>query len=302
MHSYTQPHKAGFVSIVGRPNVGKSTLMNALVGQKLSITTPKAQTTRHRIAGILNGDNYQIVYQDTPGILVPKYELHKRMMRYVELSLSEADIVLLVVDPTERWQADTLPVWQTLQQHTTTLIVAINKIDTVKQNQAQQAIEYWQQCLPEAKEVIPISALHVFNLDKLLDCILHYLPEHPPYFDKEQLSEQSERFFVSEIIREKIFLLYHEEIPYSCDVQIFTFKEKENIIHIQAEVIVERESQRKILIGKAGSAIKKVGIAARQDIEAFLGKQVYLELHVKVVPNWRRHSRWLERLGYKGNN
>jgi GTP-binding protein Era len=292
-----EKHKAGFVSIIGKPNVGKSTLMNALVGEKLSIATPKAQTTRHRVTGILNGEDYQIIYQDTPGILEPKYELHKRMMHYVQQALEDADILLIVVEPHEQWEESALLDYLT---HTAQpIIVAINKADTSEQAKLAQAVAYWESRLPNAKAVIPVSALYHFNLDTLLSALLSYLPEHPPYFDKEQISDQSERFFAAEIIREKIFLLYREEIPYSCDVQIFSFKEKEHIIHIQADIIVERESQRKILIGKGGSALKQVGVAARKELEAFLGKKVYLELHVKVIKNWRRQERWLERLGYK---
>jgi GTPase len=288
-------HHSGFVSIIGRPNVGKSTLMNALLGEKLSIVTHKAQTTRHRIFGILNGVDYQIVYSDTPGILKPKYELQHNMMRFVTSSLEDADLVMVVTDATEPpYQEDT---FQKIQRTEAPVYLVINKIDLAQENNFSESLKEWEAILkPDA--VFFISALKGINTDKLLTAIVEKMPEHPPYFDKEDLSDRSERFFVSEIIREKIFEQYSEEIPYSCEVLIEDFKDKPDIIVIRASILVERESQRPILIGKAGASIKKLGTTARQGLEKFLGKKVFLETQVKVEPDWRSKSNLLQRFGY----
>lgn len=288
-------HKAGFVNIIGKPNVGKSTLMNALVGERLSIISAKAQTTRQRIMGIISGEDFQIVYSDTPGILNPAYELHKVMMKYVEIALEDADIILLVTD-----LADTLddhPMLSRIAQAAVPLIVVINKIDLHKQEEVLAKIHYWQERLPHA-EIIPVSALEKFNLERLFAAIMEQLPEHPPYFDKDELTDKSERFFAAEIIREKIFLNYEKEIPYCCDVGIVSFKESDDIIRISAEIYVERESQKGIVIGKGGAMLKKVGTQARLDMEKFFRKKIFLEQHVKVVPDWRNQKSKLERLGY----
>ncbi|MCS6968259.1 MAG: GTPase Era [Cytophagales bacterium] len=288
-------HKAGFVNIIGKPNVGKSTLMNALTGENLSIVTAKAQTTRQRIMGILSGEDFQIVYSDTPGILTPAYELHKIMMKYVRTALEDADILLWVTDLQDKLNDH--PLLERLVNIQVPLLVVINKIDLHTQAEVINKINYWQEQLPKA-EVIPISALEKFNLQRLFEAIMERLPEHPPYFDKEDLSDKSERFFAAEIIREKIFLNYRQEIPYCCDVGIVSFKESEGLIRISAEIYVERESQKAIVIGEGGSMLKKVGTQARLDMEKFFGKKVFLQQHVKVMPNWRNQKSKLERLGY----
>lgn len=287
-------HKAGFVSIVGRPNVGKSTLMNRLVGENLSIVTAKAQTTRHRIMGILSGDDFQIVYSDTPGLLEPKYELHQAMMNYVKVSLEDADVILLVVELGESFNEK---VFSRLVNQDAPLILLINKIDQAKENVIEEKIAHWQSHLKPA-EIIPISALKGTHIKKVFPAILKYLPEHPEYFPKEDLTTRSERFFASEILREKIFMNYEQEIPYSTEVGIESFKDEENIIRIRAIIYVERDSQKGILIGKAGSALKKVGTEARQDLEKFFGKKVFLETHVKVADNWRKQKDKLKHFGY----
>jgi GTPase len=291
-------HKAGFVNIIGKPNVGKSTLMNALTGERLSIITSKAQTTRHRIMGILSGEDFQIIYSDTPGILKPIYELHKVMMNYVESALEDADIILFVVEVGEKYDED-LPLLQRLAQTQTPLFVVINKIDKSQQEEVVAKMAYWQEKL-NPKEVIPVSALEKFNTERVLDQILQYLPAHPAYFDKDEMTDRTERFFASEIIREKIFLNYSQEIPYASDVVIILFQESDNLIRIAAEILVERDSQKGILIGKGGKMLKKVGTDARHDMEAFFGKKVFLEQFVKVEPNWRNQKLKLERLGYGG--
>ncbi len=288
-------HQSGFVSIIGRPNVGKSTLMNALLGEKLSIVTPKAQTTRHRIFGILNGENYQVVYSDTPGILKPKYELHHNMMRFVTSSLEDADLVMVVTDTSETpYEDDT---FQKIQRTEAPVYLVINKIDLAQEDNFSERLKAWETIL-QPQEVFFISALNGTNTDKLLSAIVGKMPEHPPYFDKEDLSDRSERFFVSEIIREKIFENYSDEIPYSCEVLIEDFKDKPDIIVIRASILVERESQRPILIGKGGQSIKKLGIAARQGLEKFLDKKVFLETQIKVEPDWRNKGNLLQRFGY----
>jgi GTP-binding protein Era len=269
--------------------------MNALLGEKLSIVTPKAQTTRHRIFGILNGENYQVVYSDTPGILKPKYELHHNMMRFVTSSLEDADLVMVVTDTSETpYEDDT---FQKIQRTEAPVYLVINKIDLAQEDNFSERLKAWETIL-QPQEVFFISALNGTNTDKLLSAIVGKMPEHPPYFDKEDLSDRSERFFVSEIIREKIFENYSDEIPYSCEVLIEDFKDKPDIIVIRASILVERESQRPILIGKGGQSIKKLGIAARQGLEKFLDKKVFLETQIKVEPDWRNKGNLLQRFGY----
>lgn len=287
-------HKAGFVSIVGKPNVGKSTLMNKLVGENLSIITAKAQTTRHRIMGMLSGEDFQIVYSDTPGILEPKYELHKSMMHYVKVSLEDADIILLVVELDEKYTEELL---LRFGQVSVPIILVINKIDLAKGSQLEDKITYWKKMIP-AKEILAVSALNGQGVDTLLNSIIQHLPEHPAYYPKDDLTDKSERFFASEIIREKILLNYEQEIPYSCEVGIESFKEEEKMIRISAIIYVERDSQKGIVIGKGGSSLKKVGIEARIDLENFFNKKVFLETHVKVADNWRKQKQRLKQFGY----
>jgi len=289
------PHKAGFVSIVGKPNVGKSTLMNALVGEKLSIITSKAQTTRHRIMGILNGENFQLVYSDTPGIIKPQYALHESMMGFVRTSLEDADVILFVTDIYEKHDEE--EVIQRLQHAEVPVLVLINKIDQATVADVKDKMIYWQEKM-NPTEVLPISALHGTNTDHLFGRLLHYMPEHPAYFPKDELTDKPERFFVSEIIREKILLNYKKEIPYSCEVVIEEFKEEEDIIRIRAEISVERKSQKGIVIGHKGEMLKKVGTQARVDMEEFFGKKIFLELYVRVNENWRTDQRLLRRFGY----
>ncbi|MDJ1469484.1 GTPase Era [Cytophagaceae bacterium DM2B3-1] len=288
-------HRAGFVSIVGKPNVGKSTLMNALVGEHLSIITYKAQTTRHRIMGILNGDDFQIVYSDTPGIIQPKYELQQKMMRFVHTSLEDADIILFVTDIFEKH--DESDVTQKLSHTETPIFVLINKTDLATEEQIAEKVAYWKETV-KAKEVIPISALKKNNIDLLFQTIIANLPDHPPYFPKDELTDKPERFFASEILREKIFLNYDKEVPYSCEVVITSFKDKKDILVIQAEIMVERTSQRAILLGHKGENIKKVGMQARKDMEEFFGRKVFLETFVKVEADWRSRENTLRRFGY----
>ncbi len=288
------PHKSGFVSIVGKPNVGKSSLMNKLVGENLSIITAKAQTTRHRIMGILNGEDFQIVYSDTPGILEPKYELQEAMMGYVKVSLDDADLILLIVELDEKYDEQLFSLFKTIQ---TPILLVINKIDKGKGSQVEDKVTYWKSLIA-AKEIITVSAKEGTNVGLLLDTIKKYLPEHPGYYPKEELTDRSERFFAAEIIREKILLNYEQEIPYSSEVGIETFKEEEAIIRIRANIYVERDSQKGILIGKGGSSLKKVGTEAREDLEKFFGKKVFLETHVKVADNWRKQKLKLKQFGY----
>jgi len=287
-------HKAGFVSIVGKPNVGKSSLMNKLVGENLSIITAKAQTTRHRIMGILNGDDFQIVYSDTPGLLEPKYELQQTMMSYVKVSLDDADVILLIVELEEKYD-ETL--FSFLKKVQTPVVLVINKTDLAKGTQVEDKIEYWKKLVP-AKEIIHVSAKAGTNVELLLQTIKKFLPEHPGYYPKDDLTDRSERFFASEIIREKIFLNYEQEIPYSSEVGIESFKDEETIIRIRATIYVERDSQKGIIIGKGGSSLKKVGTEARKSLETFFGKKVFLETHVKVADNWRKQKLKLKQFGY----
>jgi GTP-binding protein Era len=288
-------HKAGFVSIVGKPNVGKSTLMNALVGEKLSIITSKAQTTRHRIMGILNGDDFQIVYSDTPGIIKPQYALHESMMSFVRTSLEDADVILFVTDIYEKHDED--DVIKRLQHAEVPILLLINKIDQSTEEEVNEKVAYWQEKM-NPTEILPISALHGFGLEHLFGRLLHYLPEHPAYFPKDELTDKPERFFVSEMIREKIFLNYKKEIPYSCEVVVEEFKEEEDIIRIRAEISVERRSQKGIVIGNKGEALKKVGTQARIDMEEFFQKKIFLDLYVRVNENWRTDQKLLRRFGY----
>lgn len=299
IENFPVDHKAGFVSIVGKPNVGKSTLMNQLVGERLSIITSKAQTTRHRIMGILNGTHngqeFQLVYSDTPGIIKPQYKLHESMMSFVRGSLEDADVVLFVTDIFE--QHDENDVIERLQKSEVPILLLINKIDQATQAQVEEKTAYWQAHF-KAQEIIPISALNGFNIDRVFDGIFSRLPLHPPYFPKDELTDKPERFFASEIIREKIFLNYKKEVPYSSEVVVTGFKEKDDIIVVQAEILVERATQRAILLGEGGKMIKKTGIMAREELERFFGKKVFLEQFVKVEPDWRQKERMLKRLGY----
>lgn len=287
--------KSGFVSIVGRPNVGKSSIMNKLMGENLSIITAKAQTTRHRIMGILNGEDYQIVYSDTPGILEPKYSLHDAMMNYVKVSLQDADVILLVVELHDKYEPQ---LFERFAKMTTPVILLINKIDLAKGSQVEDKAQYWKQSLQNVREIIPVSAKSGDNISRILEVVKSLLPEHPAFFPADEFTDRPERFFASEIIREKIFLTYEEEIPYSCEVAINSFKDEPDILRISAQIYVERDSQKGIVIGKGGSSLKKVGIAARQDLENFFGKKVFLELHVKVAGNWRKEKNRLRQFGY----
>jgi GTPase len=290
-------HKSGFVNILGNPNVGKSTIMNALVGEKLSIITSKAQTTRHRIMGIVNGDDFQIVYSDTPGILKPKYKLQETMMNFVNIALSDADMILYVTDVTERSLTENEYI-ERIKKSGIPVIVAINKIDLTNQLELEKIVESWHLSFPDSP-VIPISALKDFNLDALLKAILGILPEGEPYFPKDQLTDKYERFFASEIIREKILVNYKKEIPYSVEIEIESFADEKNIIKIRALIHVTRDSQKGIIIGHKGSMLKRVGTEARHDMEDFFRKKVFLELYVKVTKDWRDKPHILKRFGYR---
>lgn len=268
--------------------------MNKLVGENLSIITSKAQTTRHRIMGILNGADFQIVYSDTPGLLEPKYELHQAMMNFVKVSLEDADVILLMVELEEKIDEQLFDRFKTIS---TPIVLVINKIDLAKGSQVIDKVAYWKNLIP-AKEILTVSALKGTNLDQVLMTIQKYLPEHPGYYPKDDLTDRSERFFAAEIIREKIFIHYDQEIPYSAQVGIETFKDEEKIIRIRATIYVERDSQKGIVIGKGGSSLKKVGTEARQDLEKFFDKKVFLETHVKVADNWRKQKLKLKQFGY----
>lgn len=287
--------KSGFVSIVGKPNVGKSTLMNRLVGEQLSIVTPKAQTTRHRIMGILNGKSYQIVYSDTPGILEPKYALHEAMMHFVKVSLEDADLILLVVSLEDKYEPELFDRFKKIQ---TPILLVINKIDLARGSQVSDKSAYWKEHLPNLSGLFPVSATSGENTTQLMDTLIQKLPEHPPYFPQDELSDKTERFFAGEIIREKIFLNLEQEVPYSTEVLIMEFTESDNIIRMRAEIYVERDSQKGILIGKGGSMLKKLGMEARTEMERFFAKKVFLETHVKVADNWRKEKSKLRRFGY----
>jgi len=289
-------HKSGFVNIVGSPNVGKSTLMNQLVGEKLSIVTSKAQTTRHRILGIVNDDDYQIVFSDTPGVVNAAYKLHEAMMEYVNASLKDADVLLFITDTfeSEMNHKETLDKIKKLK---VPVLCLINKIDLSNQEKLTERVEYWQEQLPAAL-IYPISALHKFNIDQVWNKILELIPESPPYYDKEEISDRPMRFFISEIIREKIFLHCQKEIPYSCQVEIEEYKEEETIVRIRALIIVERDSQRGIIIGRGGEMLKRIGREARIEMEKFIGQKVYLENYVKVDKDWRSTDAKLKKYGY----
>jgi GTP-binding protein Era len=294
----SSPFKSGFVSIVGKPNVGKSTLMNKLVGEQLSIATPKAQTTRHRIMGILNSPDYQIVYSDTPGILEPKYALHEAMMSYVKVSLEDADLILLVVELDEKYDA---LLFDRFKRINTPILLVLNKTDRAKGSQIVDKLTHWKEYLPNVHVAMGVSAKTGENVPELLKTIIDLMPEHPAFFPKDEFTTRSERFFASEIVREKIFLNYEQEVPYSTEVSITEFKEQEDIIKIRAEIYVERDSQKGIIIGKAGSALKKLGTDARKDLESFFQKKIFLETHVKVASDWRKHQNKLRQFGYLGD-
>ena len=290
-------HRAGFVNIIGNPNVGKSTLMNALVGEKLSIVTAKAQTTRHRIMGIVNTDDYQIVYSDTPGMLKPTYRLQEDMMKFVDTAIGDADIILYVTDVVEKSDKNSEYI-EKLRKLDCPVVVAVNKIDISDRQKVLSLLEYWQKTLPDAL-VIPVSAKEHFNLESILNAIVSRLPLSPPWFDKDQFTDRSLRFFASEIIREKILENYSQEIPYSCEVGIEAFKEGRDRYEISAVIFVMRDSQKGIIIGKGGSALKKVGTEARLDMEDFFQKKVFLQLFVKVDSDWRESRRELRKFGYE---
>jgi GTPase len=289
-------HRAGFVTIIGKPNAGKSTLMNILVGEKLSIVTSKAQTTRHRILGIVNGDDFQIVYSDTPGIIKPLYELQKSMMSFVASSLDDADVILLVTDIKEDFSEE--DILQRVKNSGAKVIVVLNKIDIASEQEVEAKTQHWKNVL-QPDEIIPVSALKDVNVSKITESIISSLPLHPPFYDKDALTDKPERFFAAEVIREKIFLLYKQEVPYSTEVIISDFKESENIIRIRAEIYVERLTQKGIIIGKGGASLKKVGIESRKDLEKFFGKQVHLETYVRVEEDWRKREGMLRKFGYK---
>lgn len=290
-------HRAGFVNIIGNPNVGKSTLMNALVGEKLSIVTAKAQTTRHRIMGIVNGEDYQIVYSDTPGILKPNYRLQQDMLDFVDTALGDADIILYVTDTIEKRDKNAAYL-EKLKKIDCPVIVVINKIDISSQDDVLRLMKEWHDELPKAV-VIPASAKERFNLENIFDNIVGHLPEAPAWFDKDTFTDKNLRFFASEIIREKIFLNYEQEIPYCCEVTIERFKEGPQRYEISAVINVMRDSQKGILIGKGGASLKKTGTEARLDMEDFFEKKVFLELFVKVDPDWRNEKKELKRFGYE---
>ncbi len=297
MNNPTAKFKSGFVNIIGNPNTGKSTFLNRMLDYDLAITTPKAQTTRHRILGIVNGPDYQIVFSDTPGIIRPAYKMQELMMDKVREALDDADVLLLMTEPDEPGLRDE-NFLETLRKTDKPLLVLINKIDLANQETVEKLIDRWKELLPGA-EIYPVSALHGFGLDQVKKRIIDLLPEGPPYFDADQITDRSERFLVSEKIREKILQFYKQEIPYAVQVEVEEFKESENLIRIRAVIYVERDSQKGILIGRGGQALKRVGRAAREDLEKLFGKKVFLELFVKVRKDWRKDESWLRRFGYK---
>ena len=290
-------HRAGFINIIGNPNVGKSTLMNNLVGEKLSIITSKAQTTRHRILGIVNGDNFQLIFSDTPGIIKPSYELQDSMMDFVKSALEDADVLLYMVEIGEKSIKDS-EVHDKIQSAKIPTIILLNKIDLSTQEDIKNQINIWSNQYPDT-EIYPVSVLNNFNTEKVINRIIELIPESPAYFPKDQLTDKPERFFVNEKLREKILLYYNKEIPYSVEVQTEEFKEEESIIRIRSLILVERESQKGIIIGHNGVALKKIGSKARIDLEKFFGKKIFIELHVKVSKNWRSNSNQLRKFGYK---
>ena len=289
-------HKSGFVNIIGSPNVGKSTLMNQLVGEKLSIITSKMQTTRHRIMGMVNDEDYQIVFSDTPGIIDPAYRLHENMMKFVSEALKDADVILMVTDIYEDPEKMQDRLDQINQLNVPTLLL-LNKMDLSNQKSMEKMVDLWKSKLPKS-QILPISALHNMSIQFILPKILEWLPENPPYFDKDQLTNKNMRFFVSEIVREKILKIYQKEVPYSCEVVVEEYKEDEKIVRIRANIMVSRTSQKSIVIGHQGKKIKKLGIESRIDIESFIGKKVHLELFVKVDKDWRDKEGKLKKYGY----
>ena len=289
-------HKSGFVNIVGSPNVGKSTLMNQLVGEKLSIVSSKAQTTRHRILGIVNEEDYQIVFSDTPGVVNAAYKLHENMMEYVNASISDADVLIFMTDTHEN-EMNHKETLERIQRLKVPVLCLINKIDTSEQVKVMERVGYWQEKLPNAK-VYAVSALHKFNIEAVWEEILSLIPESPPYYDKEEISDRPMRFFISEIIREKIFIHCQKEIPYSTQVEVEEYKEEPGLTRIRANIIVERDSQRGIIIGRGGEMLKRIGKAARLDMEKFLETKVFLENYVKVDKDWRHSDAKLKKYGY----
>jgi GTP-binding protein Era len=290
-------HKAGFVNIIGNPNVGKSTLMNALMGEKLSIITHKAQTTRHRILGILNEEDYQIVFSDTPGIIKPAYKLQESMMNFVHSAFKDADVLIYLVEIGERALKDEA-FFEKIKNTKIPLLLLVNKIDLSQQEEVEKQINHWKEQVPNA-EILPISALNKFNMDKILERIIELLPVSPAYYDKDAITDKPKRFFVSESIREKILKHYKKEVPYSVQVEVEEFEDEENIIRIRAIIFVMRESQKGIIIGHKGAGIKRIGTEARRDLERFFDKKIFLETVVKVKKNWRNDDRQLKSFGYE---
>ena len=290
-------HKAGYVNILGNPNVGKSTLMNSFLGESLSIMAPKAQTTRHRILGFLNSDDYQIIFSDTPGIIQPAYALQESMMEFVNSTFEDADVFILLTEPELQGLKDDRFL-DKLRKVEVPLLVLINKIDLTDQNKLEELVDFWNEQLPNS-EIYPVSAINYFNTDVVLSRILELLPESPPYYPKEDLSDRNERFFVSEMIREQILKNYTKEIPYAVEVDVEEFKEEEDIIRIRAIIYAERDTQKRILIGHQGKMIKRTGTDARKRMEAFFKKKIFLDLFVKVRKDWRKDETWLKRWGYK---
>lgn len=290
-------HKSGFVNIVGNPNVGKSTLMNALVGERISIITQKAQTTRHRIMGIVNGDDFQIVYSDTPGVLKPNYRLQESMRKFSNSALTDADVLLYVTDVYDSNEKNSDFI-EKVSLNPAPLVLVINKIDLIDQPKLEELVDKWKDLLPRA-EIFPVSAQEKFNIEPLFKRIKELLPDSPPFFDKDQLTDKPERFFVNEIIREKILLNYDKEIPYAVEVEVEQFKEEEKLIRINAVIYAERDSQKGIIIGHGGKSLKKVGTEARKDLETFFEKKIFLELYVKVEKDWRNKDTKLKNFGYQ---
>ena len=289
-------HKSGFVNIIGNPNVGKSTLMNAMVGERLSIITSKAQTTRHRILGIVSDENYQIIFSDTPGIIKPAYELQESMMDFVKTAFDDADILIYMVEIGETHLKDD-KFFEKLRNSKIPVLLLLNKIDLSNQDRVKEQINFWMEQLPNA-EILPISALERFNIETIFNRILELLPDGPAYYPKDQLTDRPERFFVNETIREKILMHYKKEVPYSVEVETEEFLETDSLIRIRAVIMVERESQKGILIGHKGSALKRVGAEARKDLETFFQKKIFIELYVKVNKDWRSNDKQLRRFGY----
>lgn len=290
-------HKAGFVNIIGNPNVGKSTLMNALVGERLSIITSKAQTTRHRILGIVNGDDFQIMFSDTPGIIKPAYGLQESMMNFVKSAFEDADVLIYMVEIGKKELKDDA-FFQKIKNAKVPVILLINKVDKSSQDEVEEKIAFWQEKVPNAM-VYPIAALLNFNVQTIMDKIIELLPESPPFYPKDQLTDKPERFFVNETIREKILMHYKKEIPYAVEIDTEEFFEDDKIIKIRSVIMVERETQKGIIIGHKGSALKRVGTEARKDLQKFFGKKIFIELYVKVNKNWRNNNNQLKRFGYK---